>query len=621
MTDSGTKAIRVLCVDDQAMVGEAVRRILETQEDVTYRFCVDSTQAIDTAVEFCPTVILQDLEMPMVTGFELLTRYRDCAETRDVPVLMLTGREEPKNKAKAFALGASDYIVKLPSPVELVARVRHHSTSYTNMTQRRRSEEALREAELAARQAAKEAREANRAKSTFLAKMSHEIRTPMNAILGYAQILAADEQLNEDQRKAVETIGQSGEHLLGLINDVLDISKIEAGREVLNTGDFDLAGLLQSLGAMFELRCQQKGLEWKLGETHATTIVHGDEKKLRQVLINLLGNAVKFTTTGSISLNVVTGLEDRFRFEVADTGPGIAADSQAAVFEPFHQDQAGVKHGGSGLGLAIARSHVELMGGTMELETEFGAGARFSFELELPSAAPLALGDERRWSRVTSLASGHSARALIVDDVATNRDILEKMLRRVGVEVVSLATGEQALEWAGRQESPDIVFLDLHLPGIDGEETRRRLLTQYGKDAPKIVCITAAAFNLEEGPLTNNGFDRIMLKPLRAEELYACVAELAGIEFEYRDIPTEPVASADVAASWEGMLLPQELARALVEAAESQSISDLNKQIDELAGLGATGSALAAHLRGLSRSFNMTAIRDLLVRMETAGTG
>jgi len=212
MTDSGTKAIRVLCVDDQAMVGEAVRRILETQEDMTYRFCEESTQAIDTAVEFSPTVILQDLGMPILTGFELLTLYRERAETRDVPVLMLTGREEPKNKAKAFALGASDYIVKLPSPVELVARVRHHSTSYTNMTQRRRLEEALREAELAARQAAQEAREANRAKSTFLAKMSHEIRTPMNAILGYAQILAADEQLSQDQRKAVETIGHSGEH-------------------------------------------------------------------------------------------------------------------------------------------------------------------------------------------------------------------------------------------------------------------------------------------------------------------------------------------------------------------------------------------------------------------------
>ena len=257
----------------------------------------------------------------------------------------------------------------------------------------------------------------------------------------------------------------------------------------------------------------------------------------------------------------------------------------------------------------------------MELETEFGAGARFSFELQLPSAEPLALGDERRWSRVTRLASGHSARALIVDDVATNRDILEKMLRRVGVEVISFATGEQALEWVEREESPDIAFLDLHLPGIDGEETRRRLLTHYGKDAPKMVCITAAVFNLDDGPLGSKGFDRIMLKPLRAEELYACVAELAGIEFEYRDVPTEPVANGDLAPSWEDMVLPQELARALVEAAESQSISDLNRHIDELAGLGAAGSAFASHLRGLSRSFNMTAIRDLLVRMKTAGTG
>ena len=616
MTAAKKKAIRVLCVDDQALVGEAVRRILESQEDSTFLFCDDSSAAVDAAIAYRPTVILQDLEMPNLSGFDLLQRYRDCTEIQDVPVLMLTGREEPKSKAQAFALGASDYIVKLPSPVELIARVRHHSASYTNMTQRRRSEEALREAELAARQAASEAREANRAKSSFLAKMSHEIRTPMNAILGYAQILAADERIDQDQRKAVETIAQSGEHLLGLINDVLDISKIEAGREELTACDFDLTGLVQSLGAMFELRCQQKGLEWKLQEAAVTSTVHGDEKKLRQILINLLGNAVKFTTQGSITLSVDTSGEDRYRFEVVDTGPGIAADNRATIFEPFHQDQAGIRHGGSGLGLAIARSHVELMGGSIELETEIGAGARFSFELHLPSAEPLAREDARRWNRVTGLANGHSACALVVDDVATNRDVLEQMLRRVGVDVVSVASGEQALEWA-TQQRPDIVFLDLHLPGIDGEETRRRLLTQFGEGAPKIVCITAAVFNLEGDPLGDKGFDHIILKPVRGEELYSCLAELAGLEFEYRDVPAEPPAGGGGASSWEGIVLPPALARELVAAAESQSISDLNKQIDGLAALGGSASAaLGAHLRGLSRSFDMTAIRNLLEQLE-----
>ncbi len=342
--------VRVLLVDDQAMIGEVVRRMLGVENDVAYLFCDDSRAALEAARKISPTVILQDLQMPDIDGFDLLEMYGKDDVTRDVPVIMLTGKEDPASKAKAFSLGASDYLVKVPDRIELIARIRRHSEGYVNLQGRRRTEEALRSAEAAARAAAAEADNANRAKSTFLANLSHEIRTPMNAILGYAQILSAGTDLTQDQYDGLQTIQHSGDHLLELINDVLDISKIEAGRTDLSPVDFDLVGLVSSLGAMFQQRCHAKDLHWRLEEDLPRAPVHGDENKLRQVLINLLGNAVKFATRGEVSLRVgKTAENDDYLFEVSDTGPGIAEEHQTAVFEPFHQGDAGHQHGGTGL--------------------------------------------------------------------------------------------------------------------------------------------------------------------------------------------------------------------------------------------------------------------------------
>lgn len=194
-----------------------------------------------------------------------------------------------------------------------------------------------------------EAESANRAKSAFLANLSHEIRTPMNGILGYVQILERDDSLTADHRRSVETIGRSGRHLLGLINDILDISKIESGREELHVTDFDLAEVVESLDGMFAVRCQDRGLTWKRTPSSSLGFVRGDEQKLRQVLINLLGNAVKFTEEGEVSLSVER-VSDRVHLEVADTGAGIPPEKQASIFEPFQQDEAGVQHGGRGWG-------------------------------------------------------------------------------------------------------------------------------------------------------------------------------------------------------------------------------------------------------------------------------
>ncbi len=264
-------------------------------------------------------------------------------------------------------------------------------SSYRYYSQRRESQR-LREQLLAEERRARTAAEAaNRAKSIFLANMSHEIRTPMNAILGYAQILRDHSELSEQQRRAVETIHSSGDHLLGLINNVLDLSKIEAGHMELQMVDFDLGQLVQWLAAMFQLRCQQQGLAWRVERVGEGWLVRGDEGKLRQVLINLLGNAVKFTEAGEVVLRVREEGQ-QYYFVVQDTGPGISAQQQQVVFEPFQQGDEGEHKGGTGLGLSIARQYVELMGGELQVASAEGQGARFSFVLSLaPAQGPTAV--------------------------------------------------------------------------------------------------------------------------------------------------------------------------------------------------------------------------------------
>ncbi|MBT4101366.1 MAG: hypothetical protein HOE86_27175, partial [Gemmatimonadetes bacterium] len=217
-----------------------------------------------------------------------------------------------------------------------------------------------------------EAQSANRAKSLFLANMSHEIRTPMNAILGYAQILDGADDLPAHHRRAIATVQSSGEHLLALINEVLDISKIEAGRLQLNTGEFDLSEMAHGLGQMFKPRCAEKNLAWHLEADLPKGKVCGDGVKLRQVLINLVGNAVKFTEAGTITLKVVTQEDEIYAFAIDDTGPGIPQEKQASIFEPFQQEEQGVRQGGTGLGLTITRAYIELLGGQIALTSTPG---------------------------------------------------------------------------------------------------------------------------------------------------------------------------------------------------------------------------------------------------------
>jgi signal transduction histidine kinase/DNA-binding response OmpR family regulator/sugar lactone lactonase YvrE len=458
-------------------------------------------------------------------------------------------------------------------------------------------------------QRAKEAAEAaNRAKSIFLANMSHEIRTPLNAILGYAQLLKREPELHPRHRSAIETIEESGNHLLALINDILDISKIEAGRLDLQETDFDLSRLIDGLSVMFRLRCEQKGLTWQVEwvgeeEPPSRLLVHGDEGKLRQILINLLSNAVKFTESGGVTLRIGKS-DDSFMFEVIDTGVGILLEEQEMIFEPFTQGTSEVKNEGTGLGLAIAKKFVEMMGGKLSVESVPGEGARFFFKLPLRRIADdLTAHSAIPSRRVVHLASGHRVKALVVDDDEKSRRILSQMLSDIGVSVITAENGREALEYVCVHR-PDIVFMDIRMPIMDGIESARRIL-EGGGDNPKMVAISASALTHERQRYLEAGFDDFIAKPFRDEQIYESMARLLQIEYEVEELDAPSIDLSKIRLS-------QDLLTRLKEAAEYGRVTELEGVLCQVEQIGEVEARLAERLRELSRNFNMVGVLEIL---------
>ena len=464
---------------------------------------------------------------------------------------------------------------------------------------------------------AREAAEsANHAKSTFLANMSHEIRTPMNAILGYAQILRRNADESWGQYDALETIQKSGDHLLKLINNVLSISKIEAGHQVLEPSNFDLDGLIQTLGVMFELQCQEKGLAWRLESLHgARHLVHGDEDKLRQILINLLGNATKFTQEGEVVLAVEALKDDRYRFSASDTGPGLSDDEREHLFEAFRQGAAGERYGGTGLGLTISQQHLGLMDSHLEVASELGTGSTFSFTVRLSAAAGEVEQDAGiDWSRVTQLAPGIRVKALIADDVEENRDILAKMLIDTGVEVTGVTNGREALE-AVAQNHPDIVFLDIRMPVMGGMETVSILKENGHSDHMKVVAISASVLDHERAEYLEAGFDDFIDKPFRFERLCECLSTQLGATFEFAESGDEP-ADLDPSVDPKEVVVSEALRDQLQDAAEVYSVTELEQHFNTLEALGEPHQQLARHLRELRRVHDVDGILSIIQDLE-----
>jgi signal transduction histidine kinase len=465
-----------------------------------------------------------------------------------------------------------------------------------------------------------EAEAANRAKSLFLAEMSHEIRTPLNIILGYTQLLQRNPALMASQAEAMRAIVEGGNHLLCLVDGVLDLAKIETGRMELSSVNFELNMLMKGLAAMFSPRCQQKGLRLQLESLGNTQVwLRGDERKLRQVLVNLLGNAVKFTDRGEVRLRVVpiaAPSAHAYRFEVIDTGPGIAAAAQAAVFEPFKQDAAGYEKGGTGLGLSIARRLIELMGGKLEVNSEPGWGSDFFFTLSFVPASVLAGPDAAAPLAGLRLAAGARVRTLVVDGVRSNREILGRMLETLACEVDLSEGGDDALHKiaAGR---PDVVFMDLSRPGLD--RTRLRAATGAGR-GPKCVSYSARAFEHEREQVQALGFDDFLPKPFRLEQISECLTRLVGATFASTEAALAKAPPADL-SDLAGLALSEDVVARLGSAAEIGDVAELRRVLGELGQLGAESAEFARRLLVSVERFDTETVQEMVSHLPTGAPG
>ncbi len=418
-------------------------------------------------------------------------------------------------------------------------------------------------------QARDAAEAANRAKSVFLANMSHELRTPLNAILGFAQIMADAENLDPEQRKNLVTINKSGQHLLALINDVLEISRIEAGRLTLSPQPFDLHELLASLTEVLALRARDKGLSLRLEQDpELPRYLSADYGKLRQILLNLLSNAVKYTRAGEIVLTV-RGLEQvngsaRIEFAVRDTGIGIPAKDLARIFQPFYQTEAGVAQGeGTGLGLAICREYARLMQGELAAESTPGAGSTFYLRLELPIADPVT--PVENFGQVVHLAPGQPRyRVLVAEDQPDNQRLIEQLLSRAGFAVRCVDNGEAAVA-AFQEWNPAFVWMDMRMPILDGYAATRAIRALPEGRATPIVALTASAFAEDRAGIIEAGCDDVLTKPVEADALFTCMHRLLPIEFEYT--PVTPTPSPSHASAADLDRLPADVRQRLNAAA------------------------------------------------------
>ncbi len=469
--------------------------------------------------------------------------------------------------------------------------------------------------EIAARLLASEqaAQDASRAKTVFLANMSHELRTPLNAILGFVQLMGRDRTLSAEHRENLAVVLRSGEHLLHLINDVLSISKIEAGETELREVDFDLGRLVDSLRDLFVVPAQARGLTLLVeSATSAPPFVHGDDSKLRQILINLIGNAIKFTSHGGVALRIAYDA-GRAIFEVEDTGPGISPADQARLFQPFVQSEAGLAaHEGTGLGLAISRNFARLMGGSLELASTVGQGSRF--RLEVPLREGSGVDARRSEGAVLGLAAGERARrVLVVDNADDNRLLLVRLLRSVGFLVEEAQDGVEAIA-AWERFRPELVWMDMRMPRMNGYEATTRIraaeaVAAEGAARTVIIALTASAFEQDRPKILAAGCDAIVAKPFREESIFEAFTRHLGVRFRREALPSPEESLAP------SLLVPQLLS---LDAKVRRELAAALSAGDDLAAqaivdrLPAEQAPLASELGRLVKSFRLDELLSLL---------
>ncbi|QCP53552.1 response regulator [Trinickia violacea] len=520
--------------------------------------------------------------------------------TMKMPILDVRG--EPR-----FLLGISRDITDHKHAEEELRRYREH---LEDMIRERTAELAV---------AKEHADAANRAKSDFLAHMSHELRTPLNGILGYAQILKCDKGLDQRQTDGIMVIQRSGEHLLAIINDILDMAKIEAGKVELHLSDIALDRFIDFLADTIRVKALEKGLAFACEMAPDLPVgVRVDEQRLRQVLLNLLSNAIKFTEEGSVHLRVGFLPPGRLRFDVRDTGIGIEETRLETIFQPFEQ-ASDMRHrfGGTGLGLAISRQLVRLMGGEIRVESRRGAGSLFWFELEVPVVAPPPIVAPPEWT--VSGYKGPRKTILVVDDVAENRAVAVDMLGPLGFLMAQASNGLEALEKV-KALRPALVLMDVVMPCMDGIEATRRL-----RDMPQfrdlaIIAVSAGASGSDAAKSLAAGADAFLTKPIDLSGLLSHIARLLNIEWSDETADAQAVemdsAAAPAADLFTGTLIapPPDEIEALHHLARLGDMRAILQHAARLSELDERYRPFADHLCQLAKDYRSKAILSFVKR-------
>jgi PAS domain S-box-containing protein len=472
----------------------------------------------------------------------------------------------------------------------------------------------LKRANTALEEAKAEAERANRAKSLFLARMSHEIRTPLNAILGYSQLLLRDAVMAPQDREQLRTINRSGEHLLALINDILEMSKIEAGGSQINATTFDLGALVHDIAAMFKLRAQNKGLSlFVCLDNVLPPAVVADASKLRQIFINLLGNAVKFTQHGKITWHV-RAEHSRLVTTVEDTGPGIEPCDMPRLFEKFTQTSLGARAGGTGLGLAISREFARLMGGEITVESQPAKGSCFRLDVPFAEGRVVELAARISCRSIATIKPGSGPwRVLVVDDQEDSRTLLVKILSSVGFQTYEARDGAQAVA-CFEEIRPHAVLMDLRMPAMDGFETTRRIKqTPRGAMTP-IIAVTASTFEDDRRRAIDGNMDDFVAKPFHDTEVLETLGARLGVEYLYMDGVRTPTPTmlpiADASSSSESLShVPPQL---LDDLRSATVAAEYDRALELVGDLATTVPATAEELRRLVRSFDYQGVIDRL---------
>ena len=481
-------------------------------------------------------------------------------------------------------------------------------------------------------QQAKEAAEAaNQAKSAFITHTSHELRTPLNSILGFAQILQKEEGFNPEQLRQIELIQSSGQHLLTLINDILHIAKIEAGKIDLEVNDFVLPSFLENLSAMIQIRCQQKGIEFeRLLLSDLPSVVRGDATRLRQLLLNLLSNAVKFTTQGKVTFSVGyirdypqyqsntprTEQVDKIRFHIADTGMGIPEDKLTEIFLPFQQlHSARSSQEGTGLGLSISQSIVEQMDSKIKVKSTLGQGSEFWFDIYLlPVEAEnqISILPTNDYDLNFTSYEGTKRRILVIDDSENNLEVLANLLTPLGFEVITASSGTEGITKT-KEGQPDLIIVDLIMSEMDGLATTKILRQEHGQDLP-IIIFSASNLPANESQCYEAGANAFLSKPVNFEQLLQLLEQHLNLKWIYQDSSNlSPLGSTDTSPTSTSMVLPTiaELNQ-LLELVAKGDIREILSLIDVWRETQPQLAPFIKQIRTLAKSFQLKRLKQLV---------